>query len=139
MSFRESIPPPEAKEQVPEVLDENANPTSWTPVSASPHHPRVGPSETLSPPMYPSPAAILEKLKSGDASAPAHDQTWTASTVKKYILLDSRRGLTELARRLVKGTDIGACEIFYQDYWRKVGAHTMNLDQIFTLELTFNV
>lgn len=61
----------------------------------------------------------MEKLK--DNSASLHDdQTWTASTVKKYMLLDSRRGLTELARRLVKGTDMGGCEVLYQDYWGKV-------------------
>lgn len=113
IAFRESIPAPEAKEESFHPIDENANPASWTPISASPHHPRVGPSSKP-----PTPTSVMEKLK--DESASLHDdQTWTASTVKKYMLLDSRRGLTELARRLVKGTDIGGCEVLYQDYWGK--------------------
>ncbi|KAF8755993.1 Mitochondrial small ribosomal subunit Rsm22 [Rhizoctonia solani] len=80
VTFREPISAPETGQDPSKPLDENANPTSWTPISASPHHLRVGPSSVL-----------------------------------RFQPL--RRGLTELARRLVKGTNIGECEVLYQDFW----------------------
>ncbi|KAH7334485.1 mitochondrial small ribosomal subunit Rsm22-domain-containing protein [Rhizoctonia solani] len=116
IAFREPISTPETKQEASDSVDENANPTSWTPISASPHHLRVGPSLTPSIPVHPS-ASVPENSENN--SALEHDQSWTASTVKKYMLLDSRHGLTELARRLVKGIDIGECQILYQDFWGK--------------------
>ncbi|CAE6401210.1 unnamed protein product [Rhizoctonia solani] len=112
IAFREPIPAPETKQDPSDLLDENANPASWTPISASPHHLRVGPSPI---PSIPTPPAILENPENDIP----HQQSWTASTLKKYILLDSRRGLTELARRLVKETNIGECQVLYQDFWGK--------------------
>ncbi|CAE6441102.1 unnamed protein product [Rhizoctonia solani] len=115
IAFREPIPAPEPKQGTSDSVDENANPVSWTPISASPHHLRVGPSSTSS---IPSPPVSVPETPVND-SASEHGQSWTASTVKKYMLLDSRRSLTELARRLVKGVDIGECQVLYQDFWGK--------------------
>ncbi|KAG8691257.1 37S ribosomal protein S22 [Ceratobasidium sp. 423] len=117
IAFREPIPAPEVKPEASDQVDENTNPTSWTPISASPHHLRVGPSSTPSIPAPSPPASALEDSEKG--ATLDHGQSWTASTLKKYMLLDSRRSLTELARRLVKGTDIGECEVLYQDFWGK--------------------
>ncbi|KAG9104124.1 37S ribosomal protein S22 [Ceratobasidium sp. 370] len=121
VAFREPVPPPEpapASSSTPP--DGNANPESWTPISASPHHPRVGPSFTPSSYTPPIPSSVIERLRSEAPEGIAKgEESWTASTVKKYILLDSRRGMTELARRFVKGTDLGGCEILYQDFWGK--------------------
>ncbi|KAG8679439.1 37S ribosomal protein S22, partial [Ceratobasidium sp. 394] len=121
VAFREPIPPPEpTPTPSPTSSGENANPESWTPISASPHHPRVGPSST--PPSYapPTPSSVLESLESETLEHTiAGKEAWTASTIKKYMLLDSRRGMTELARRFVKDTDLGGCEILYQDFWGK--------------------
>jgi hypothetical protein len=116
IAFREPIPTPETKQDPSQPLDENANPTSWTPISASPHHLRVGPSSN---PLI----STLSATEENSENDIPHEQSWTASTLKKYMLLDSRRGLTELARRLVKGTNFGECEVLYQDFWGKVGAH----------------
>ncbi|QRV83443.1 37S ribosomal protein S22, mitochondrial [Ceratobasidium sp. AG-Ba] len=120
IAFREAISAPEVG-QTPSTTSthENANPESWTPVSASPHHLRVGPSSTPSTHEPPNPSSVLERLESGVLDGPVAHEEWTASTVKKYILLDSRRGMTELARRFVKDTDLGGCEILYQDFWGK--------------------
>ncbi|CCO29928.1 hypothetical protein BN14_03952 [Rhizoctonia solani AG-1 IB] len=112
IAFREPIPTPETKQDPSQPLDENANPTSWTPISASPHHLRVGPSSN---PLI----STLSATEENSENDIPHEQSWTASTLKKYMLLDSRRGLTELARRLVKGTNIGECEVLYQDFWGK--------------------
>ncbi|KAJ1301502.1 hypothetical protein OPQ81_008757 [Rhizoctonia solani] len=117
IAFREPIPPPETKQEKSDQLDENANPASWTPISVSPHHLRVGPSSTPSIPAPPVPASVRENF--GKDIALDHGQSWTASTLKKYMLLDSRRGLTEIARRLVKGTEMGDCQVLYQDFWGK--------------------
>ncbi|CAE6470550.1 unnamed protein product [Rhizoctonia solani] len=117
ITFREAIPAPEAKPETSSPVDENINPTSWTPISASPHHPRVGPSSSSSIPAPLPPGPEIEDSEKG--STLDHGQSWTASTLKKYILLDSRRSLTELARRLVKKADIGECELLYQDFWGK--------------------
>ncbi|CAE6495971.1 unnamed protein product [Rhizoctonia solani] len=117
ITFREPTTAPEAKHDTSDSPDDNANPASWTPISASPHHPRVGPSSTPSIPAPPIPSSVLENAEAGVESDLG--QSWTASTLKKYMLLDSRRGLTEMARRLVKETDVGGCEVLYQDYWGK--------------------
>jgi hypothetical protein len=87
--------------------------------------------------MHPISASVLENLQKHDASTLHDDQAWTASTVKKYMLLDSRRGLTELARRFVRGTDMGECEILYQDYWGKVREHTITHADRQSLNLNF--
>ncbi|KAF8604014.1 hypothetical protein BDV93DRAFT_492700 [Ceratobasidium sp. AG-I] len=121
VAFREPISPPAEPpvEDSTSASDGNTNPQSWTPISASPHQPRVGPFSTP-PSHHPTPASVPENLESSSPpETAAGEASWTASTVKKYILLDSRRGMTELARRFVKGTDIGGCEILYQDYWGK--------------------
>ncbi|KAF8711656.1 Mitochondrial small ribosomal subunit Rsm22, partial [Rhizoctonia solani] len=112
VTFREPISAPETGQDPSKPLDENANPTSWTPISASPHHLRVGPSSV---PSIPTSSITPHNLENNIP----HEQSWTVSTLKKYMLLDSRRGLTELARRLVKGTNIGECEVLYQDFWGK--------------------
>ncbi|CAE6450919.1 unnamed protein product [Rhizoctonia solani] len=117
IAFREPTTTPEAKHDTSDPPDDNANPTSWTPISASPHHLRVGPSSTPSIPGPPIPSPVPENAETAVESDPG--LSWTASTLKKYMLLDSRRGLTEMARRLVKQTDMGGCEILYQDYWGK--------------------
>ncbi|KAG8739013.1 37S ribosomal protein S22, partial [Ceratobasidium sp. 428] len=119
-AFREPIPPPEPDRASSSSPDETANPESWIPVSASPHHPRVGPHSTSSPYAAPALNTVLNNLGSdAPEDATGGEATWTASTVKKYMLLDSRRGMTELARRFVKDTNLGECEILYQDYWGK--------------------
>ncbi|KAG8739333.1 37S ribosomal protein S22 [Ceratobasidium sp. 414] len=119
VAFREPIPPPELAPASSSPSDGNANPESWTPISASPHHPRAGPSPT---PSYapPTSSSVLESLGSETLERlAAGEETWMASTVKKYMLLDSRRGMTELARRFVKSAGLGGCEILYQDFWGK--------------------
>ncbi|KAG9084478.1 37S ribosomal protein S22, partial [Ceratobasidium sp. 392] len=119
VAFREPVSPPEVDPLSSPSSDKNANPESWTPISASPHHPRVGISST---PSFYEPSSPNSALKSADSDDPEDivgGENWTASTVKKYTLLDSRRGMTELARRFVKGTELGGCEILYQDFWGK--------------------